>query len=629
MTTTIASNSDYWSKREDAERKWIAENLKNDEAFNARIQTYFDKALTNIQKDIDSEFAKYAAYSNDSMAGARRAVMATDVKAYQAEAKSIVDDARKMYNGEPLKYSDFSKDVNDRLKLYNATMRINRLEMLKSEIGQEMLDAHMKVSADLISKLSNDYQSEIKRQAGILGETVSSGGYTDLVKLLSKREGDYTFSQRIWINQDILKSKLDELLTAATIQGQSPLKIARKLRDQVAETVNNSRYVTERIARTESARIQTQAQLDSFHKFGYDYCNWVAEPSACDLCKGISEGGKNGKGIYRVDDVPDIPVHPNCRCSIAAYADEPNDPVLQEPNKAELKSSVKDSDIINAFDKTNIKEAFGDEYYEQFKNSISDLKDEQLRKLYANYGQDIEFANVSENGGNYARMSTVNLSNAAFEGDKISEPMQTVYHEIGHAIDSTSMNDVFGKQLIPTGRQIKKRLSGISGKMYFDEQASHLSGDPKINLGNTIKQDLFDYINQGEAKSPMQMGKKPRKKAEKAIWMEEDSKSWEGVEKIRQFIRDTKPTALENLKKYSDVSDMIEGTGYYGFDYPWNAGHGSKYWNDYGKEETEFFAEYTSARAKNPASLALIKEIFPNAAKICDSLIDTMVEAKK
>lgn len=302
-------------------------------------------------------------------------------------------------------------------------------------------------------------------------------------------------------------------------------------------------------------------------------------------------------------------------------------PVTQEPNKAEFKSAVKDSDIINAFDKANIKEAFGDEYYTQFKSSISNLKDEQIRKLYANYGQDLDFANVSKTGGSYAHTNTVHLSNSAFEGNKISEPMETVYHEIGHAIDSTSMNDVFGKQLIPTGRQIKQRLAGKTYK--FDEQASHLSADPAIDLGKTIKQDLFDYINHGEAKSPMQMGKKPRKKAEKAIWMEEDSKSWEGVEKIRQFIRDTKPTALENLRKYSNVSDMIEGTGYDMFDHPWNTGHGSKYWKDYGKEETEFFAEYTSSRAANPASLALIKEIFPNAAKICDSLIDTMVEAKK
>lgn len=298
-----------------------------------------------------------------------------------------------------------------------------------------------------------------------------------------------------------------------------------------------------------------------------------------------------------------------------------------KPVKTELKPSIRDSEIINAFEKTNIKEAFGDEYYSQFKSSISELKDEQLRKLYAKYGQDLEFANVSKTANNYAHTSTVNLNNYAFEGDKIHEPMETVYHEIGHAIDSTSMNDVFGKQLIPTGRQIKRRLSG---KTYaFDELASHLSGDPSVDLGKTIKQDLFDYINHGEAKSPMQMGKKPRKKAEKAIWLEEDSKSWEGVEKIRQFIRDTKPTALENMKKYSNTSDIIEGTGYGAFDHPWNVGHGSKYWNDYGKEETEFFAEYTSSRATNPASLALIKEIFPNAAKICDSLIDTMVEAKK
>lgn len=302
-------------------------------------------------------------------------------------------------------------------------------------------------------------------------------------------------------------------------------------------------------------------------------------------------------------------------------------PVKQEPNKTKLKSSVKDADIINSFEKTNIKEAFGDEYYKQFKNSISSLKDEQLRKLYANYGQDLEFAKVSKTASDFARGNAVHLSNDAFEGSKIAEPMETVYHEIGHAIDSTSIYDVFGKPLIPTGRQVKRRSYG---KMYtFDEQASHISGDPSIDLGNTIKQDLFDYINHGEAKSPMQMGKKPRKKAEKAIWLEEDSKSWEGVEKIRQFIRDNKPKAVENRKKYSIVSDMIEGTRYDAFDYPWGTGHGSKYWKDYGKEETEFFAEYTSARATNPASLALIKEMFPHAAKKVDELINRMVEAKK
>lgn len=478
MTTTIASNSAYWNKRTAAERKWIAENLTNDEAFNARIQEYFDKSLTGIQKNIDSEFAKYAAYSNDSMSGSRRAVMAEDVKAYQSEAKQIVEDAQKLYKkkGSPLTYADFSKDVNDRLKLYNATMRINRLEMLKSEIGQEMLDAHMKVNADLISKLSNDYQSEIKRQAGILGETVSKGGYTDLVKLLSQREGDYTFSQRIWINQDILKAKLDELLTAATIQGQSPLKIARKLRDQVAETVNNSRYVTERIARTESARIQTQAQLDSFHKFGYGWCKWVAEPRACDVCKVISESGEGGKGIYKVDDVPDIPVHPNCRCSIAAYVDESNDQVSvikAKMSEINLSSASKD-DIIGLGkqansachfdkiigDKDKLKAAFaqfremgGQVDKETWYPRSSLMVKEQLQtsfsyypKKWADYLKQNNkrlFAGTTDRGFFVPDLVNSDLSNflrGAHIGDGVSiyssgSRKTTAYHEIGHMVD--------------------------------------------------------------------------------------------------------------------------------------------------------------------------------------------------
>ena len=620
MTTTIASNSAYWNKREAAERKWIAENLKNDEAFNTRIQTYFDKSLDNIQKDIDSEFAKYAAYSNDSMAGARRAVMTEDVKAYQSEAKQIVDDAQNLYKkkGSPLTYADFSKDVNDRLKLYNATMRINRLEMLKSEIGQEMLDAHMKVNADLISKLRDDYQSEIKRQAGILGETVSKGGYTDLVKLLSQREGDYTFSQRIWINQDILKAKLDELLTAATIQGQSPLKIARKLRGQVAETVNNSRYVTERITRTESARIQTQAQLDSFHKFGYDWCKWGAEPSACDLCKEISEGGEGGKGIYKVDDVPSIPAHPNCRCSIAAHFDE-DDFERESSDRTSADELTKNGS--NPF--TAMEDGVGAKNADHFTKFLASMNDPQLRKLYAKYGKDLEF-NKLKNGRAYARGITVQLEQASFDGDSISTPMQTVFHELGHAIDAQSLYQREGNALAYTGNVFKKRMYGST--IQVEESYSHTSGDPAYKLGSTIREDLWQWATKGEYTSPDALGKKPRKKVEKEAWLVKERSMYSGLTELRERVHDAKPTAIANRRAYSDASDVIEATGYSGYTYPWGAGHGSSYWKTYGKQETEFFAEYTSARAASPESLKVIREMFPNACKVCDNMIDDMLK---
>lgn len=134
------------------------------------------------------------------------------------------------------------------------------------------------------------------------------------------------FSKRIWANHDALKARLDASLSAALIQGQNPRKMAQQLRDLVSKEVTNARYATERIARTESARVQTQAQLKSFRDYGYKFCKWHAEPSACKICREIAENDSGyGVGVYRVDEVPSLPAHPNCRCGLGAYwVDEDN-----------------------------------------------------------------------------------------------------------------------------------------------------------------------------------------------------------------------------------------------------------------------------------------------------------------
>lgn len=360
MTT---SNS-YWSSREATECEWIKQNLKTDADFNKQLQGYLDKALRNIQRDIDSELSRYAEYSNKSLAGAKQAVSKEDIKAYEATAKEIVELARKLEKqlGRDLTYSDFSQQVNDRLKLYNATMRINRLEMLKSQIGQELVNANLQVNSDMIKKLSKDYQDELIRQAGILRVDQLKVDSKAIAKIIMARQGDYTFSDRIWINQDILKSKLDSLLINATIQGKSPIAIARQLRDQVSKTVANQGYVTERIARTESARVQTQAQLDSFDKYGYDHVKWVAEPSACQFCQEIADGGANNDGVYSTHLVPDIPVHPNCRCSISAYVfdedSKDNDKVIGTTDDKEIEYGFSDDEIYAVRNYTGAKSYF-------------------------------------------------------------------------------------------------------------------------------------------------------------------------------------------------------------------------------------------------------------------------------
>lgn len=130
------------------------------------------------------------------------------------------------------------------------------------------------------------------------------------------------FSKNVWANGDTLKANLDGLLSTAIIRGDNPRELIKYLKPLVKETVLNKRYAAERIARTESARVQYKAQLDSLKNNDYKYCKWYIEPGACKACREIAisnSGGNLPEGIYEVDDCPDIPVHPNCRCSIGAW----------------------------------------------------------------------------------------------------------------------------------------------------------------------------------------------------------------------------------------------------------------------------------------------------------------------
>lgn len=305
--------SSYWEERAKQEKAWQLKQLENDAEFGKLLETYYNQAIEDINDSIEKELNRVG----------KDQVTQMDVKAYETKAKSIVAEAEKMRaNGQKVTYADFSDQVNQRLKVYNATMRINRLEHLKSEVGLDMLRAGVKVDSSLRDKLSGDYQKEVIRQAGIMMDSAQRSPWTgkDAAKILMAQTNGATFSQRLWADQDALKAKLDQVLSVGMIQGQNPRKMATRLREQVKTAVGNQKYVTERLARTESARIQTNVQLESIKKHGYNYVQWIAEPKACPACRAIaSRDSGYGEGVYKVAKVPKIPddTHPNCRCSIS------------------------------------------------------------------------------------------------------------------------------------------------------------------------------------------------------------------------------------------------------------------------------------------------------------------------
>lgn len=65
---------------------------------------------------------------------------------------------------------------------------------------------------------------------------------------------------------------------------------------------------------------------------------WTAESVACRACREIAERDDTGvgeAGVYKLNDVPELPVHPNCRCSIVAWYPD------RDGEKVDLKKIVK------------------------------------------------------------------------------------------------------------------------------------------------------------------------------------------------------------------------------------------------------------------------------------------------
>lgn len=323
MVRMMAKNN-YWADRIAKEQKWQEQQLKNDAAFNQRLQEYYNQAIVQINKDIDNQIDSLARRDQVSYVEAQKAVSLTDIADYETEAKKVVQEANRLRaQRKHVTYNDFSDEVNKRMRNYNATMRVNRLEYIKSQIGLSMIEAGMNIDSDMQSKVADDYRGELKRQSGILNhsaENTSLWTSQSVAKQITKQVNGATFSQRVWANQDALKAQLDVVITNGILTGKNPRAVAKQLKNNVRKTVKNQSYVTERIARTESARVQYSAQIESIKKNGYQFVQWIAEPRACQECRRIATQDNGfGDGIYRINKVPKIPedTHPNCRCSIS------------------------------------------------------------------------------------------------------------------------------------------------------------------------------------------------------------------------------------------------------------------------------------------------------------------------
>lgn len=309
-------SSNYWKDREE---EHLRQNKLDEKEYDKRIRKIYGSMLNDVQSQINAFYGKYASAEGITLAEAKKRISKADMKQLERKAQQYVKAAEldRKASGGITDYSGkyFSSQANDRMRLYNATMKINRLEMLKAELGMALIDGHQELDEYMEKLLQGRTEDELKRMAGILGTTIRNNAET-ANNIVNASFHNATFSDRIWMHQDLLKADIDKLLQQGLIQGKNPRVLAKELEKRFAVTSTNA----ERLMRTELARVQTDAQVKSFIKNGFDEYTFNALGSACDLCKPLD--GKHFKLADMVIGENAPPIHPNCRCAISAYMDD-------------------------------------------------------------------------------------------------------------------------------------------------------------------------------------------------------------------------------------------------------------------------------------------------------------------
>lgn len=307
MRPARMSSAEYWRRRESQRRK---ERIADEKERAKLLQEIYRTAVDQMTREVESFFQRYARDEQITLADARRRVSLLDMKEYERLAKQYVES------------KDFSPEANRQMKLYNLTMKANRLELLRNRLGLEMV------------KMTNDTQTEISRAlversletfeeyAGILGDSVRDPSAL-AVAISEEPFKGAKWSERLWgTNQKGLYDSVTKTLENALISGKNARQLASSLRKQYGISL----YEAQRLMVTEMARCQTEAAKLSMEVNGNEYYMVLTANAMgpCGECSDLED--QTTRDPIPVKDMePGVnapPLHPSCHCATAPWWDE-------------------------------------------------------------------------------------------------------------------------------------------------------------------------------------------------------------------------------------------------------------------------------------------------------------------
>lgn len=292
--------NEYWKKRIKAEQ---LAKIERDASLGDEFKRLYNYHYKEIEKEIQAFYNRYADKNALPIEEVRKRVDEMDVKAFEEKAKRYVAE------------KNFSQEANRELGIYNLKMKTNRLELLQRQLDLELIALGNDEQKRTKEFITEDYMHEIKTQAGLLGKSVlTKSEIAQTAKtLLNTPFKGATWSENIWKRQNALRKVVAKMTEDYILKGKNPTTFIGQLRQEFDVSASQAK----RLAVTEGARVATEAQKQSLTVNGYEEYEYIAEPGACPHCAALSGN------FYKVKDMMPgenaAPMHPHCRCSVAAH----------------------------------------------------------------------------------------------------------------------------------------------------------------------------------------------------------------------------------------------------------------------------------------------------------------------
>lgn len=292
----MATSEQYWARRTKA---IVDESEKQEDAVVKELGELYSYATRQLRNDLNAFYGKYADKNGLTIEQAKKKVNKTDAKNFRQDITRLVSK------------KELTDKEAEQLALLRAKYTVTRLDLLINEMELNLIDIYGDAQITMEEHLKTVTAETYYKTAGMISQYARLPEQ-EVANIVTFPWSGAEFSDLLWAHKDRLVKSLRKITTTGLIRGDSIQQMSRALRDEV----ENSTFAAERLIRTETNHVLTEATARGYEDNGlseYEY-NANLDKDTSRTCR--KHDGKIYKLSERQVGVNMPPLHPNCRSYI-------------------------------------------------------------------------------------------------------------------------------------------------------------------------------------------------------------------------------------------------------------------------------------------------------------------------